>query len=377
MENWFAYELHPDGSGKVNNIQDCAYMTSPLSENTTYFDWAMTMWGSRLSAYVWEHVAGVYGYNAGDNADKAGTVVWNQKLPVEYPQDVLPKSAVWSHRGLYYFRTGWPAGASSSDVLFSFYSGEFQGGHAQEDQNQFTLHAYGAKFAIDHGLGTTSIQSEAHNMVFIDGAGQHAAGGSIGTDGSLARYVRNGFCDYLVGDATAAYTTHSPLNNYAFPFPESDWSWGYIGANPVDHAYRSVFVVRDPATPPYFIVIDDIDKDGSPHTYEWRLHTNRSNTVDTSTNPIRITSGSAVLDLHVVNPAFGSLTKSVTEFNNNSPDPDSWVISLGATAVNPRFVVRDGPADDGDRAALGRRAPATLRDASSMSRGRTARRTSS
>jgi hypothetical protein len=338
MENWFAYELHPDGAGKVNNIQDCAYSTSPLSENTTYFDWAMTMWGSRLSAYIWEHVAGVYGYNAGDNADKAGTVLWNQKLPVEYPQNILPKSAVWGHRGLYYFRTGWPAGASSSDVVFSFYSGEFQGGHAQEDQNQFTLQAYGAKFAVDHGLGTTAIQGEAHNMVFIDGAGQHAAGASIGTDGALARYVRNGYCDYLVGDATGAYTTHSPLNNYGVPLPDTDWSWGYVGANPVDHAYRSVFVVRDPATPPYFLVIDDIEKDGSPHTYEWRLHTGRSNTVDASANPIRISSGSAVLDLHVVNPAYGTLTKSVTAFNNNSPDPDSWLISLGAAAVNPRFV---------------------------------------
>ena len=338
MENWFAYELHPDGAGKVNNIQDCAYMTSPLSENTTYFDWAMTMWGSRLSAYIWEHVAGVFGYNAGDNADKAGTVIWNQKLPIEYPQSVLPKSAVWTHRGLYYFRTGWPAGASSNDVLFSFYSGAFQGGHAQEDQNQFTLQAYGAKFAVDHGLGSAAIQSEAHNMVFIDGAGQHAAGASIGTDGEIAQCVRNAYCDYIVGDATNAYSTHSPLNNYAFPFPDSDWSWGYVGANPVDHAYRSVFVVRDPETPPYFIMVDDIEKDGAPHTYEWRLHTGRNNTVDTSANPIRISYGSAVMDLHVVTPEYAGLTKTVTAFNNNTTEPDSWILSLGATAVNPRFV---------------------------------------
>ena len=338
MEKWFAYELHPDGAGKVNNIQDCAYLTSPLSENTTYFDWAMTMWRSRLSAYIWEHVAGVYGYNAGDNADKAGTVLWYQKLPIEYPQNVLPKSTVWDGRGLYYFRTGWPTGASSSDVLFSFYSGEFQGGHAQEDQNQFTLYAYGAPFAIDHGLGTTSIQSEAHNMVFIDGAGQHAAGSSIGTDGSLRRYLINGFSDYLVGDASKAYTTHSALNNSAFPFPNSDWSWGYGGANPVDHAYRSFLVVHDPATPPYFVLIDDIDKDGSPHTYEWRLHTGRNNAIDTSTNPIRISYGGAVMDLHVVNPPFADLTKSVVSFNNGVPDPDSYVLSLSATAVNPRFV---------------------------------------
>jgi len=338
MEKWFAYELHPDGGGKVNNIQDCNYTDAALPQNTTYFDWAMTMWGSRLSAYIWEHVAGVYGYNAGDNADKAGTVLWYRKLPIEYPQNVLPKSAVWDGRGLYYFRTGWPTGASSGDVLFSFYSGMFQGGHAQEDQNQFTLYAYGAPFAIDHGIGSIPTQSEAHNMVFIDGAGQHTAGGSIGTDGSLRRYLISGFSDYLVGDATKAYTTHSPLNNIGFPFPYSDWSWGYSGANPVDHAYRSFLVVHDPATPPYFVLIDDIDKDGSPHTYEWRLHTGRNNAIDTSTNPIRISYGGAVMDLHVLNPPYTEIAKTVTYFNNEVPDPDSYVLSLSATAVNPRFV---------------------------------------
>ncbi len=346
MENWFAYELHPNGGGAVNNIQDCSYLESPLAQNTTYFDWAMTAWGSRLSAYIWEHVAGTYGYNAGDEADKAGTVIWHKTLTPLQPDSVLPESMVWEHRGLYYYRTGWPTAAKSNDILFSFYSGKFQGGHAQEDQNQFTLHAYGAPFAIDHGLGTTPIQSEAHNMVLIDGSGQHAAGGSIGTDGDLKRYLTNGFSDYLMGDATEAYTTHSPLNNMAYPFPWSDWSWGYTGANPVLHAYRSFFVVRDPATPPYVILIDDIDKDTAPHTYAWRLHTGRTNAIDLSTNPITIAYGSAVLDLHVVSPTFSSLQKTVTDFNNLVPDPDSKLLSLSATAASPLFafvlVPRDG-----------------------------------
>ncbi len=345
MEKWFAYELHPDGAGKVNNIQDCSYLESPLPLNTTYFDWAMTMWGSRLSAYIWNHVAGNYGFDAGDEADKAGTVIWNQKLVAQHPSGVLPKSMVWEHRGLYYFRTGWPTTANSKDVLFSFYSGVFQGGHAQEDQNQFTLNAYGAHFAVDHGLGAFSKESEAHNMVFIDGNGQHNAGSSIGTDGNFRRYLVNGFADHLMGDATEAYTTHSPLNNHGFPFPSSDWSWGYYGANPVEHAFRSVFVIHDPATPPCFIVIDDIKKDDATHAYEWRLHTGAENTVDVSTNPIRIAKGASVMDVHVLNPPFSSLQKSVTYFNNQVPDPDSYVLSLGATAVNPLFAVLLFPRD--------------------------------
>jgi hypothetical protein len=130
------------------------------------------------------------------------------------------------------------------------------------------------------------------------------------------------------------------------PFPWSDWSWGYTGANPVEHAYRSFFVVHDPGTPPYFLLVDDIDKDGTPHTYQWRLHTGRNNTIDLTVNPITIAYGGAVLDLHVVNPPFSSLQKSVTDFNNYVPDPDSKLLSLTTTAVNPLFafvlVPRDG-----------------------------------
>ncbi len=347
MEKWFAFELHPDGGAMTNNIQDSEYLEHPLSQHTTYFDWAQTAWGSGLSAYIWDHVAGIYGHNSGTEADKAGTVLWNQNLTPIQPETVLPASVVWEHRGLYYYRSGWPVGATSGDVMFSFYSGQFQGGHSQEDQNQFTLYAYGAHFAMDHGSGTLPRESEAHNMVFIDGAGQHFSGASIGTDGRFRTHIVNDFSDYLLGDATSAYTTHSPLNNPSFPFPKTDWSWGYQGANPVDHAYRSVFVVRDPGTPPYFIIIDDIEKDGAPHTYEWRLHTGRDNTIDTTSNPIHIADGNAFLDIHVLNPAFNQLQKSIAHFNNLVPDPDSNILSLRTTAVNPMFAFVLIPGDAG------------------------------
>jgi hypothetical protein len=148
-----------------------------------------------------------------------------------------------------------------------------------------------------------------------------------------------------VGDATRAYTTYSPVNNCGFPFPDSDWSGGYYGANPVEWARRSFFVVRDPDTPPYFILIDDIKKDDLAHAYEWRLHTGRNNTIDTSTNPIEIAYGGATLRLHVINPLFSSLEKSVAYFNNLNPDADSNVLSLGLTTVNPFFVFVLVPGD--------------------------------
>jgi hypothetical protein len=252
---------------------------------------------------------------------------------------------LWENRGLYYFRTGWPSGASSDDLLFSFYSGKFQGGHAQEDQNQFTLYGYGETWAMDHGPGDDPNESEAHNMILIDGNGQHNAGNSIGTDGAIRNYLLNDYVDYVFGDATDAYTTHSPMNNKGFPFPESDWSWGHAGANPVDHAYRRVLVIRDPATPPYFIIIDDIDKDGLPHTYEWRLHTGRNNNIDTTTNPIHLTRYNSFMDIHVLNPPFASLQKTITYFNNRVPDPDSNILALSTTAVDPGFTFLLLPGD--------------------------------
>jgi hypothetical protein len=346
MENWFAYELHPHGGAKVNNIQDCSYLELPLAQNTTYFDWAQSVWGSELASYIWQHVAGTYGHNAGAGADKAGTVLWNQGLTPLQPDSVLPSSMLWENRGLYYYRTGWPSGAASDDIQFSFYSGTFQGGHAQEDQNQFTLTAYSTQFAMDHGPGSdVAKHSEAHNIILIDGAGQHNAGNSIGTDGDISAYILTDYADFLLGDATAAYSTHSGMNNHAFPFPHSDWSWGYKDANPVNFARRTMVAVHDADTPPYFVLFDDIEKDGLPHTYEWRMHTARTNAVDTMANPIMFTDGDAFMEMHILSPSFTSLQKNIAFFNNLMLDPDSDVLSLTTTAVNPRYVMVLVPGD--------------------------------
>ena len=159
--------------------------------------------------YVFRKEACNFGWDWGPKADKPATVLWNLGLAPVQPDSVLPPSAVWEDRGLYYCRSGWPSGAASNDLMLSFYSGKFQGGHAQEDHNQFTLQAYGAKLAIDHGPGDTGRQSESHNIVFIDGNGQHNAGGSIGTDGRINRFVLGGWADFVQGDATRAYATYS------------------------------------------------------------------------------------------------------------------------------------------------------------------------
>jgi hypothetical protein len=345
MQNWFAYELLPEGSGRTNNLNDCAYKDYILSRHQTYFDWAQSEWGSGLCSWLWDHVAGEHGWDWGLEGDKAATVIWNRNLSPQNPQDVLPRSFLWEHRGLYYYRSGWDLGPNSNDVVFSFYSGAFQGAHAQEDQGQFTLYGYGAKFAIDHGPGSVAKQSEAHNIILIDGVGQHNAGSSIGTDGAIREYLLSDYADYIVADLTDAYTTHSKWNNANVPYPGADWSWGYDGGNPVDHALRTVVVVHAGFLPPYLIMLDDIEKDDVFHEYEWRLHTLDANSVDTSADPIQISNGSSWLDIYTVSPPFETLQKSVTPFVNGDDEPDALVLSLAITDASADFALLMLPAN--------------------------------
>lgn len=346
MENWFAYELLPEGNGKANNLNDSSYEDDPLPRHHTYFDWAQYEWGSNLSAWLYEHVAGPYGWDWGRHADKAATALWNQNLTPQQPDSVLPPSYIWEERGLYYYRSGWPSGASSDDLMFSFYSGQFHGGHAQEDQNQFTLYGYGAKFAIDHGVGGYGKQTESHNLVLIDDVGQHNAGASIGTDGKITQYLITDFADFVQGDATFAYTTHSVLNNYGTPFPGSDWSWGFDGGNPVNYARRDVIALHGlDAVPPYFVIFDDIEKDGLIHNYEWRLHTADVNTVDTLAASLRISAPTGFMDVHLLNPPQDTVLISITPYSNGSPEPDSKLLAYETAAVNPQFTFLLVPGD--------------------------------
>ncbi|MFH1754701.1 MAG: hypothetical protein ABIA59_03260, partial [Candidatus Latescibacterota bacterium] len=339
MEDWFVYELLPEGKGRTNNLNDCRWDDFVLSQHHTYFDWMQIAAGSHLSAWLYEHTAGPYGSDWGLKADKAATVIWNQNLTPEPPQSTLPRSKLWQNRGLYYYRSGWNLGTTSQDVVFSFYSGKFQGGHAQEDQGQFTLYGYGAKWAIDHGTGNPAKESQAHNIVLIDNVGQHNAGSSIGTNGAIDRFLISEYADYLIADLTEAYTTHSVFNNMNYPFYGVDWSWGYDGGNPVNYAKRCVIAVHDPLRPPYFIVMDDLDKDGLLHDYQWRMHTHDANAVNTGANPIQLTRGTSSLDMYVISPSFDSIQATVTPFNNLNPEPDALVLSLEATAASPSFAL--------------------------------------
>jgi len=329
LEKWLAFSLLPIGRAALNNINDSSYMGRGLSRYGTYLDWAETAYGSALSAWLWERIVGPdCGYDAGVLADKAATALWHGSSAPVNPRDLLPYHMLWRQHGLYYFRTGWPQEDTSDDVVFSFRAGKFRGGHAQEDQCNFTLWGYGTAFGTDNGPLAPAKETEAHNLVLIDGRGQHNAGGSVGTDGIVREHVLSSFADYLFGDATAAYTTYSEFNRAGYPFLDDVWSWGYDGGNPVEYAHRRVASIHEGALPPYFVIWDEIRKDALPHVYSWRLHTAETNTIDLAANPITIRGGSGRMELLILNPPFDSLIASQEPFDNMNEDPNTNVISL-------------------------------------------------
>jgi hypothetical protein len=105
----------------------------------------------------------------------------------------------------------------------------------------------------------------------------------------------------------------------------------------VRHARRNVVAVHN-SPAPYFIVTDDIDKDGTIHQYEWRLHTLSSNTVDLASNPIRISSGGGHLNIYPVGHRLSDLSASQQPFDNGTEEPDATVVSLEISAANPQFA---------------------------------------
>ncbi|MFQ5600982.1 MAG: FlgD immunoglobulin-like domain containing protein, partial [Candidatus Krumholzibacteriia bacterium] len=348
MVEWLCYEVLPEGNGRTNNLNDALWKTRPLSSHSTYLEWAQFRFGSPLAAYLHRHIAGEFGYNLGFQSDKVATVLWNSSLPVVDPGTLLPDGKLFRDRGIYFYRSGWKSGATGNEILFSFYSGKFYGGHAQEDQNQFTLYAYGDRFALDCGaVGAADgpKQSETHNLVLIDGAGQHNAGNSIGTDGRITASLLSPFADYVRGDAEPAYDTYSPFNAPGVPFPGSDWSWGYDGGNPVERADRLVAVVKGPAAPPYVLIADDVAKDSLSHTYDWLLHTDQGNTIEMSSNPVVVQGGRSFLDLYFANPQPPALSFSAAPYVHGGEDPETLRFVAQTQAAAPRFFVALVPRD--------------------------------
>ncbi len=351
--DWLAYGVLPTNGGYTIQANNGNYTEHPVAWNDTYQSWAQTKYSSQVARYAYEKTSGLYNY--GYQHDRMAAMLWGQGSATQLPSATLPNSKLFSGTGFYLYRTGWPALGSntSDDTIFTFYAGPFKGGHAQEDQGTFSLFSQGNWFLRDSGAAdpTSAKESEAHNVVFIDNAGEHNAGSSVGTDGRIATSNINGFADYLLADLKDAYSTYSPLNAPNYPWPGTDWSWGYQGANPVQKANRHVLTVRAGSeTPEYFILYDDIQKDTSTHTFDWTFHTETAFGLSTISNPVVVTGSPSnkKLKLYFANPSFAGLTFSSATYAMNTSDPDLKRVKATISGVtNPQFLVALQPVNEG------------------------------
>ncbi|MDZ7798770.1 MAG: heparinase II/III family protein [Patescibacteria group bacterium] len=348
MSNWLAYNIRPNSWSQINNLNDALWTTYPLSLYNGIMDWPQYRYNSSLAKWLWDKEA-----SQGRNLwlsyiDNVATVLWSQDIEPADPNQILPNSKLFSHRGLYYYRTGWPRvnQTETNDSVFSLYAGKFYGGHAQEDQGNFTLWSKGEDFVVDSGYGAGDWQD--HNTIAIDDVGQNNAGSSLGTDGNIANHLINPFSDYLQADLSPAYNGHSEFNADGYPFPAecpdcnlgySDWSGWRCEPNTVEKANRYVLAVKKSEVGEYFVVFDDIKKDANSHKYDWLLHSTLNNTIDTSQNPITITGKykGNKLDIYFANPDFSNLSLSQGVYDTGNKDGDNQRLVVTNNTVNPQF----------------------------------------
>lgn len=173
----------------------------------------------------------------------------------------LPLAQHFRDRGIVKMRTGWDA-----DALAASFEAEWArtSAHDQADRGNFTINGYGGRWCVDAGGRNTpnSGSTRAHNLVTIDGKGQALFYQNSNSDAFITDYC------HLDGLAT---TVEADLTN-AYCYGRS-WHLVRRDVNEFRHVRRRFTMVRgDGGVPPYFIVMDDIDKDGEPHDYTWHLH---------------------------------------------------------------------------------------------------------
>lgn len=341
--DWVAYQLLGEGDGFFLNRNDCSQMSRPLCYHDTLFNWTQhRLPDPRFARWVQDRLTGSVGFNYGSFSDYPSVIFFRHRGAWQTGAERLEPERFFPDQGLYVFRRGWTGDPIAGDYQFTIQAGTFRGGHWQEDIGQFTLRAFGLPLAMDHGGGEFAVDTEAHNLPLIDGLGQHNAGGSIGTDGSLELRVDRGFLRVLRADMKPAYDGHSPFNDPGYPLPGTDWSWGYDGGNPMEVAERWVLLFPGAAAEkPELYLLDDLRKDDGVHDYEWRWHFLSGLETEIAGDSFRFTDpelgGVAGRLLH---PAPSSVVASLAEFDNGGPDPDAKVLSVNQSTVDARYFWR-------------------------------------
>jgi len=155
-----------------------------------------------------------------------------------------------------HFRTGW-----GPEDMSVFLAARWHHGHVHDDVGLFTLWSHGRFWASDPGTGIA--ETEAHNLVLVDGRGQprRSAGGDI------QQFVHSSLASLAGADATRAWQRQL-VGHY-------DW----LTAPVVDTMMRArrVVAVLWPDTAlgvkPCLLVLDRMQKDTEQRKYDWILNT--------------------------------------------------------------------------------------------------------
>ncbi len=98
----------------------------------------------------------------------AYSYLWYDPTVPALPPDDLPLGHLAPDRGVFAWRSSWQDDAT----YFSLKSGAYFGGHEQPDAGHFILHRAGVPYLTDLGYSYWKVADE-HNLVLVDGQGQH------------------------------------------------------------------------------------------------------------------------------------------------------------------------------------------------------------
>ncbi len=364
-----AYHMMDEGDGLYLNRNDHNSQNFILSRHHSLMEFATT-YGNQPDFARWllRRTSGDLGHAWGHFSDPVATLLWHESGPEIGPY-ALPAGRHFTDAGFWIYRESWPGDPVEDRFLLSLEAAEFKGGHAQEDVGQIILRAMGHGFALDNGAGTTAKETDAHNLPLIGGRGQHNAGASIGTDGTLQRFIAGPRWQALRADMTTAYTTHSPFNDADWPIDGIDWSWGYDGGNPMQRAWRELLLLPGGENElPEIWLRDRLIRDSSlGEEIQWRLHMDQDLAlIATATGNWQAGGTGGRLDMLLHSPDPALVSPSVSLFDNESVDPDSRVFALDVNGDEADFLWQWNPLRPGETGPIGitERFPEGLRSTS-------------
>ena len=250
------------------------------------------------------------------------SLTWTQALAQQVSTNA-PLTSLFNQRGLLVTRSDW----STNGLRLMFQPRSEPGGHSEGDRNMFNLSALGRIWVPQvNGWANVADFSDIASVPRIDNVGPSTVPGAVLEFGDSANFT------YAVGDATDCYSKQFGGSTLVAGFTYNQkllvplaqgWAnlpWGvlpnwYTSQNtvaywqdnaPVQRAFRTAGLVR--GTTPYVLIVDDLQKDTGPHTYDWRMilpadlaagfSVSGNDAVFTSTNPaghllVRVLSSSA------------------------------------------------------------------------------------